>query len=131
MDRLSRQPPLFWVAVASCAILIVGGFAPWATAFRGIASVSGTDGGDGWFPVVGGLLSLLTLYLAAAGFKRRHSVVLLLVAALSIHAFVFNPIWLFPPAIAMLLNLRLALAMKDKSASDLLYAVLDPRVRLS
>jgi hypothetical protein len=80
MDRLSRQPPLFWIAVASCAILIIGGFAPWATAFRGIASVSGTDGGDGWFPVVGGLLSLLTLYLAAAGLKRRHSVVLLLVA---------------------------------------------------
>jgi poly-beta-1,6-N-acetyl-D-glucosamine synthase len=54
----------------------------------------------------------------------RLGFLLLLVAAVSIHAFVFNPIWLIPPAIAMLLNLRLALAMKDKSASDLLYAAL-------
>ena len=52
----------------------------------------------------------------------RIGFLLLLMAALSIHAFVFNPIWLIPPVIAMLLNLRLALAMKDKSASDLLYA---------
>ena len=36
----------------------------------------------------------------------------------------FNPIWLIPPAIAALLNLRLALSMHDKSASDLLYAAL-------
>jgi len=54
----------------------------------------------------------------------RIGFLLLLMAALSIHAFVFNPIWLIPPAVAMLLNLRLALAMKDKSASDILYAVL-------
>jgi biofilm PGA synthesis N-glycosyltransferase PgaC len=52
----------------------------------------------------------------------RLGFLLLLAAALSIHAFVFNPIWLIPPAIAMLLNLRLALAMKDKSATDLMYA---------
>jgi cellulose synthase/poly-beta-1,6-N-acetylglucosamine synthase-like glycosyltransferase len=52
----------------------------------------------------------------------RMSFLLLLSAALSIHAFVFNPVWLIPPAVAMLLNLRLALAMHDKSASDLLYA---------
>ena len=54
----------------------------------------------------------------------RLGFLLLLVAALSIDAFVFNPIWLIPPAIAMLLNLRLALSMKDKSASDILYAAL-------
>ncbi|MFC3741270.1 glycosyltransferase family 2 protein [Paractinoplanes deccanensis] len=54
----------------------------------------------------------------------RLGFLLLLVAALSIHAFVFNPIWLIPPAVAALLNLRLALAMKDKSASDILYAAL-------
>jgi biofilm PGA synthesis N-glycosyltransferase PgaC len=54
----------------------------------------------------------------------RLGFMLLLVAALSIDAFVFNPIWLIPPAIAMLLNLRLALSMKDKSASDLLYSAL-------
>ncbi|MGX6601468.1 glycosyltransferase family 2 protein [Micromonosporaceae bacterium Da 78-11] len=54
----------------------------------------------------------------------RLGFLLLLVAALSINAFVFNPIWLIPPVIAALLNLRLALAMKDKSASDILYAAL-------
>jgi poly-beta-1,6-N-acetyl-D-glucosamine synthase len=54
----------------------------------------------------------------------RLGFLLLLFAALSIDAFVFNPIWLIPPAIAMLLNVRLALAMKDKSASDILYAAL-------
>jgi biofilm PGA synthesis N-glycosyltransferase PgaC len=54
----------------------------------------------------------------------RMAFLLLLTAALSIHAFVFNPIWLIPPAIAMVLNLRLSLAMKDKSASDILYAAL-------
>ncbi|SEO43149.1 glycosyltransferase [Trujillonella endophytica] len=54
----------------------------------------------------------------------RMSFLLLLAAAMSIDAFVFNPIWLIPPAVATLLNLRIALAMHDKSASDLLYAFL-------
>jgi cellulose synthase/poly-beta-1,6-N-acetylglucosamine synthase-like glycosyltransferase len=54
----------------------------------------------------------------------RMSFLLLLAAALSIDAFVFNPIWLIPPAIATLLNLRIALSMHDKSATDLLYAFL-------
>jgi cellulose synthase/poly-beta-1,6-N-acetylglucosamine synthase-like glycosyltransferase len=52
----------------------------------------------------------------------RMAFVLLLAAALSIHAFVFNPIWLIPPVVAAGLNLRLAMSMHDKSASDLLYA---------
>jgi hypothetical protein len=79
--RFSGQPPLFWVAVASCALLIIGGLGPWASAFQGIASVNGTEG-DGWFPIVGGLLSLVTLYLAAAGVKRRHAVALLGIAVI-------------------------------------------------
>ena len=54
----------------------------------------------------------------------RMGFLLLLAAALSIDAFVFNPIWLIPPAVATLLNLRIALSMHDKSATDLLYAVL-------
>ena len=60
----------------------------------------------------------------AFNIASRLGFLLLLIAALSIHAFVFNPIWLIPPAVAMLLNLRLALAMKDTSASDILYAAL-------
>ncbi|MGY1605384.1 glycosyltransferase family 2 protein [Geodermatophilus sp. SYSU D00815] len=54
----------------------------------------------------------------------RMSFLLLLAAALSIDAFVFNPIWLIPPAVATLLNLRIAASMHDKSASDIFYALL-------
>jgi hypothetical protein len=54
----------------------------------------------------------------------RMSFLLLLAAAMSIHAFVFNPIWLIPPAVATLLNLRIAASMHDKSASDIFYALL-------
>jgi len=64
--------------------------------------------------------SMLTNIGARMGFM------VLLAASLSIHAFVFNPIWLIPPAIAVMLNLRLALAMEDKSASDLLHCLLVP-----
>ena len=54
----------------------------------------------------------------------RMGFVLLLAAALSIHAFTFNPIWLIPPAVAVLLNLKIAASMHDKSASDIFYALL-------
>jgi hypothetical protein len=54
----------------------------------------------------------------------RMGFLLLLAAALSIHAFVFNPVWLIPPAVATLLNLRIAAAMHDKTAVDILYALL-------
>jgi biofilm PGA synthesis N-glycosyltransferase PgaC len=64
-----------------------------------------------WFENVSMLFNIAT----------RMTFLLLLVAALSIHAFVFNPIWLIPPAVAALLNLRLAMSMHDKSASDLFY----------
>ncbi len=52
----------------------------------------------------------------------RMSFLVLLAASLSIHAFVFNPIWLIPPAVAVLLNVKLVLAMHDRTASDFLYA---------
>jgi poly-beta-1,6-N-acetyl-D-glucosamine synthase len=54
----------------------------------------------------------------------RMAFLLLLAAALSIDAFVFNPVWLIPPAVATLLNLRIAASMHDKSASDIFYALL-------
>jgi biofilm PGA synthesis N-glycosyltransferase PgaC len=54
----------------------------------------------------------------------RMGFALLLAAALSIHAFVFNPVWLIPPAVAIMLNLRIATAMRDRGPSDLLYAAL-------
>lgn len=48
----------------------------------------------------------------------------LLVALLSIHAFVFSPIWLIPPAAATLLNLRVALSMKNRNKKDILFALM-------
>jgi biofilm PGA synthesis N-glycosyltransferase PgaC len=65
-----------------------------------------------WFENVSMLFNIST----------RMAFVLLLAAALSINAFVFNPVWLIPPFVAVLLNLRLALSMHDKSASDIAYA---------
>jgi len=46
----------------------------------------------------------------------------LLVASLSIGAFVFSPWWLIPPVVAMLLNLRVARAMEACDSRDLMFA---------
>ncbi|MDQ1123294.1 glycosyltransferase family 2 protein [Microbacterium trichothecenolyticum] len=48
----------------------------------------------------------------------------LLAGSLSINAFVFSPLWLIPPVVAMLLNLRIARTMKNVDRSDILFAVL-------
>jgi cellulose synthase/poly-beta-1,6-N-acetylglucosamine synthase-like glycosyltransferase len=48
--------------------------------------------------------------------------VILLVASLSVHAFVFSPLWLIPPAIAILLNVRTAMSMKNRNWRDVLFA---------
>lgn len=53
----------------------------------------------------------------------RVAFVMLLVAALSIHAFVFSPLWLIPPVVAMLLNLRIAWSMKNRTWRDVAFAV--------
>jgi biofilm PGA synthesis N-glycosyltransferase PgaC len=59
-----------------------------------------------------------------ANIATRLMFVILLAGALSLNAFEFNPIWLIPPAIGVALNMRTALTMHDKSASDILYALL-------
>jgi cellulose synthase/poly-beta-1,6-N-acetylglucosamine synthase-like glycosyltransferase len=48
----------------------------------------------------------------------------LLAGSLSIGAFVFSPMWLIPPVIAMMLNLRIARTMKNVNRRDVLFAVL-------
>ncbi|MCU1534647.1 MAG: glycosyltransferase, partial [Glaciihabitans sp.] len=48
----------------------------------------------------------------------------LLFFSLSIHAFVFSPIWLIPPVAAILLNLRIAASMKNRNWKDILFALL-------
>lgn len=48
---------------------------------------------------------------------------IMLAASLSISAFVFSPIWLIPPAVALLLNLRTAMSMKNRNGRDIFFAV--------
>lgn len=52
----------------------------------------------------------------------RIAFVLLLAASLSIGAFVFSPIWLIPPAVAILLNVRIAMSMKGRTWRDVAFA---------
>jgi len=59
---MANSPKTFWWVVASCGLMILGSFGPWARVL-GIVSVNGTDGGDGWIVIVaaviaGGLLIL-------------------------------------------------------------------------
>lgn len=63
----------------------------------------------------------LSMVLNAA---TRFSLVTLLICSLLFQAFVFNPLWLFPPVIATLLNLRVAHSMADATRRDYLFALL-------
>ena len=58
----------------------------------------------------------------ATNIFTRVAFILLLSAALSIHAFVFSPLWLIPPVVAILLNVRIAMSMKDRNWKDMLFA---------
>ena len=49
----------------------------------------------------------------ATNIFTRIAFVLLLAGALSIHAFVFSPLWLIPPAVAVLLNVRIAMSDEE------------------
>lgn len=48
----------------------------------------------------------------------------MLAGSLSINAFVFSPWWLLPSVVAVLLNVRIAMTMKDRKTSDVLFASL-------
>lgn len=61
-----------------------------------------------------------------ANIAVRTAFVALLVTTLLIHAFVWNWLWITPVVISMALNLKIALSMHDKSASDFLYALVIP-----
>jgi hypothetical protein len=75
---LKDQPRVFWWAVASSGLMIIGSFGPWARAF--IVSVSGVDG-DGWLVILAAVAALVALYF---GVKRpRLRVVSIIVCALA------------------------------------------------
>ena len=54
----------------------------------------------------------------------RAGLILLVLASLSVGAFEFHPIWLVPPVVSIILNLRIALTMSQRRARDVLYALL-------
>ncbi|SDG61417.1 glycosyltransferase family 2 protein [Microbacterium pygmaeum] len=54
----------------------------------------------------------------------RVAFITLLAASLSIGAFVFSPWWLIPVGMALALNLRMAMTMKNHDSRDILFAVL-------
>lgn len=54
----------------------------------------------------------------------RMGFILLLAASLSIGAYVFYWFWLIPPLVAVILNVRIALSIKDRSARDIAFALL-------
>ncbi len=49
---------------------------------------------------------------------------LMLAASLSVHQFVWSPIWLIPIGISVLLNLKVAWRTPDRTAGDIIYALL-------
>ena len=67
-----------------------------------------------WFEHMSMVLNMVT----------RMMFFLLLIAAVSIDAFVFRAWWLIPPAAAVLLNLRVAHSMKFSNKRDYLFALL-------
>jgi len=52
----------------------------------------------------------------------RVAFLMLLAASLSIGAFVFSPVWLIPPVVAVLLNVRIAYTMKNRTWRDVAFA---------
>ena len=48
----------------------------------------------------------------------------LLILSLSVHQFVWSPLWLLPIAVGIALNLKVAWRVPDRTGADLLYAVL-------
>jgi hypothetical protein len=48
----------------------------------------------------------------------------MLLLALSVHQFVWSPIWLLPVLVGVALNLKIAWRVPDRTPADLLYAIL-------
>lgn len=67
-----------------------------------------------WFEHMSMVINIITRLMFA----------MLLAGALSIHAFVFAPWWLLPPAAAILLNFRVARSMAFANRRDYLFALL-------
>lgn len=54
----------------------------------------------------------------------RISFLMLLAASLSIDAYVFYAVWLIPPIVAVILNVRIAMSIKGRTGRDIAFALL-------
>jgi hypothetical protein len=71
---IGSRPAIFWMTAVSAVLMVVGGFGPWATALG--VTISGTDGGDGWFLIVPGLLALGLLFVQVSVPSARWPMIL-------------------------------------------------------
>jgi hypothetical protein len=71
---IGSRPAIFWLTAVSAVLMVVGGFGPWATALG--VTISGTDGGDGWFLIVPGLLALGLLFVQVSRPSARWPMIL-------------------------------------------------------
>jgi len=76
---IGSRPTIFWWTAVSAVLMVVGGFGPWATALG--VSISGTDGGDGWFLIIPGLLILGLLFVQTARPRARWPMILAMLLA--------------------------------------------------
>ncbi|HEX5621640.1 MAG TPA: hypothetical protein VFX51_24660 [Solirubrobacteraceae bacterium] len=73
---IGSRPAIFWMTAVSAVLMVVGGFGPWATALG--VTISGTDGGDGWFLIIPGLLALGLLFVQVSRPSARWPMILVL-----------------------------------------------------
>jgi hypothetical protein len=71
---IGSRPAIFWLTAVSAVLMVVGGFGPWATALG--VTISGTDGGDGWFLIGPGLLALGLLFVQVGRPSARWPMIL-------------------------------------------------------
>lgn len=86
---LRDQPGVFWWAVVSAGLMIVGSFGPWSRAF--IVTVSGVDG-DGWLVILAAVAALVALYFGAKrpGLRRVSIIVCALAGAAGLGVVIYD-----------------------------------------
>jgi hypothetical protein len=73
---IGSRPGIFWWTAVSAVLMVVGGFGPWASALG--VTLSGIDGGDGWFLIIPGLLALGLLFVQVSRADARWPMILVL-----------------------------------------------------
>jgi hypothetical protein len=76
---MANEPRSFWWAIASCVLMLLGGFGPWARIF-GVISVNGTDG-DGWIVIIAAVIAAGLIVLRQRRALGRWPLIIALLAA--------------------------------------------------